>query len=341
MKKGLTLTELMIVVAIIGVIMVAIQPYFYTLRTSWDLSDRRSDIWQNARIGMDLMLRELRQAKTFSSVTASTEADGRIVFTDQDSNTKEFKRYNDGADDMLGYVSGGDTNSLAGPIDSLKFACYEDDGAALTTDADDIRRVDIELVVADPKGKLSSETLTSKVFIRNAPVIYNLVINEIMYNPLDSLPGNEDNTYEWVELYNFGATAIDVNGWQFQDGVATDNIVAQGMGTVIPAGGYAVITDQDTDVYDVGSPFTVDPAAIKLQVDDNSLGNGLGNASDTITILDNTGATVDSVTYSSSWGAGGSNGNGDSLERISTSEASNEPTNWEDSVLNGTPGSAN
>jgi prepilin-type N-terminal cleavage/methylation domain-containing protein len=347
MRKGVTLTELMIVVAVIGVLMVAIQPYFYTLRRAWDYSDRRSDILQNARIGMDMMIRELREAKSFTSVTAAAEINGRIVFIDQDDNSIEFKRYNDGTNNMLGHVTGGNTSALAGPIDSLKFTCYEGDGLTATTNADDIRRVDFELVVADAQGKLDSETLSSKIFIRNASAstAFALVINEIMYNPDDGMSGNEDNTYEWVELYNYGDADIDVSGWQFQDGNATDNLqgdAVHGSGTtVIPAGGYAVITDQDTDVYDGGSPFTVDPAAIKLQVDDNDLGNGLHNSSDTITILDDTAATVDSVDYDDSWGAGGADGDGDSLERISTAEASNDPTNWEDSVLNGTPGSAN
>lgn len=344
-RKGVTLTELMIVVALIGILFVAVQPYFYTLRKTWHQADGRSDILQNARIGLDKMVRELRQATGFSSVTASTEAAGHIAFLDKDSNSVEFKRYNDGTSNMLGFVQGGVTSSLAGPVDSLKFTCYEDDAATVTTTAGAIKIVDIELVVADPRGEIDSQTLSSRALIRSENVEVSLrVVNEVMYNPDDSISGNEDKFYEYIEFYNGTAVDVDFAGWQLTDGGTVDNIIGDAVhgsgATIVPPGGYALITDGDTKVYD-GLVYTVDPAAIRLRVDDNDLVNGLHNDQDVVIIWDATGTVVDTLSYEDSWGAGGSDGNGDSLERISPSSPTNDPTNWEDSVLNGTPGSAN
>jgi hypothetical protein len=86
----------------------------------------------------------------------------------------------------------------------------------------------------------------------------------------------------------------------------------------------------------------VNPAAIKLQVHDDAIGNGLHNNQDSITLYNSAGTVIDTIiSYSNTWGAGGSDGLGDSLERRSPTASSNDPSNWEDSVLNGTPGSAN
>lgn len=362
-NKAMTLIELMLVVAIVGILIVAIQPYFYTLRRAWHHGDSKSDIVQNARIGLDTMVQELRQAQGFSSVTASTDANGRIVFMDKNSNTVEFLKYNDGTQNMLGYVQSSVTSPLAGPIDSLTFRCYTDDALTTTTSTDAIKSVAIELVVADSRGEIASMTFASRVLVRAETMIAGiLIINEIMYNPLDSIAGNEDLYYEYIELYNVSSADINLSGWQFNAGGVSDTLVGDcihGTGsTILPSGSYAVITDQDTKVYDglpfygwphfgfpyfgwpyFGSPYFVPPEAIKLQVTSNTLGNGtLNNSIDTIIISDNTGIVIDSVTYHNSWGG---TGNGKSLERISPTGLSNDPSNWEKSVLNGTPGSAN
>ena len=42
----------------------------------------------------------------------------------------------------------------------------------------------------------------------------DIVINEIMYHPASGLASEE-----YVELYNRGATAVDLGGWYFTDGI--------------------------------------------------------------------------------------------------------------------------
>lgn len=65
----------------------------------------------------------------------------------------------------------------------------------------------------------------------------DVVINEIHYDP-------EPNTepVEFIELHNTGASAVDISGWQFTDGVAFTFPAA----TSIPAGGYIVISENPT-----------------------------------------------------------------------------------------------
>src|SRR3989338_4832627 len=75
-------------------------------------------------------------------------------------------------------------------------------------------------------------------------------------------PIADETLNEWVELYN------DEN----KDG------------TIIPASGYAIVTDDSTRVY---NNFNVSSDAIRLYVDDASIGNGLGNDGETVYLYDN------------------------------------------------------
>ena len=43
----------------------------------------------------------------------------------------------------------------------------------------------------------------------------DVVINELMYHP-----SSENPAEEYIELFNNGAAAVDVSGWQFTSGVA-------------------------------------------------------------------------------------------------------------------------
>jgi phosphatidylserine/phosphatidylglycerophosphate/cardiolipin synthase-like enzyme len=123
-----------------------------------------------------------------------------------------------------------------------------------------------------------------------------LLINEVMYHPTEN-----EGTNEWIELYNPTSEPIDVTGWTLTDEKETDQLQADtdhGDGTtVVPPGGYALITDKGTTVYDV---FTVAENAIRLSVDDSTLcGYGLNNDQEKILVKDLTGTPIDAI----EWGA--------------------------------------
>jgi regulation of enolase protein 1 (concanavalin A-like superfamily) len=65
-----------------------------------------------------------------------------------------------------------------------------------------------------------------------APRLGEVVINEILYHPVS---GDEED--EFVELHNRGATAVDLSGWRFTQGIDW----TFSAGTVLPPGGYLVV----------------------------------------------------------------------------------------------------
>jgi len=166
--KSFTLIEILFVVALVALIMAAVYPYIRSSHIGWQSVDRRSEVIQNARIGMNKMITALRESTGFVSVTSMISANGQIVFLDKTGAQLEFKKYDDGTHDMLGYVVGATTYPLAGPITSLKFTCYEENGTTTTTTVNNIKSVEIELICSDQEGVVDDQVVTSRVFYRNS-----------------------------------------------------------------------------------------------------------------------------------------------------------------------------
>lgn len=118
-------------------------------------------------------------------------------------------------------------------------------------------------------------------------------------------------TYDWIEIYNPTPHSVDVNNWRiytessYQDtSVQYDTIsidVANGgTSTVIGPYGYAIVTGQNTSVYD-GTYFTIPPegpSARRLTIDDDAFGTlGLRFKFGKIKLKDNLDRLIDEVDY--------------------------------------------
>ena len=173
-------------------------------------------------------------------------------------------------------------------------------------------------------------------------VFTQVVINEIHYNP-GSAQGS-DYDYEFLELYNVGATAVDMSGWSFTQGVI--HVFADG--TSLAAGGYMVVSvpgdnsqgSVATNPYDPDGDGLMDNGAVVVEW----TSGGLTNGGEDITIVDATGAVMDSVDYEDGTNAYGNwgtahDGGGGSLELKDPSLDNKLAENWQTSwVVGGTPG---
>ncbi|ODS36918.1 hypothetical protein BEH94_05890 [Candidatus Altiarchaeales archaeon WOR_SM1_SCG] len=162
----------------------------------------------------------------------------------------------------------------------------------------------------------------------------NPVINEIMYNPLQS-----DYYNEWVELYNPKNYSINLTNWTLCGDALLPGYVNHGDGEIylntsvtIPAGGYAIITDgsSGTDVY---GNFNVNLNSFAFHVNSPSICGGLENSGETITLNGNNNL-IDSVNYAGYTSY--ANGNNKTLERINLTGIFAESASF-----GGTPGFEN
>lgn len=112
-----------------------------------------------------------------------------------------------------------------------------------------------------------------------------LVITEIMKDPSAAA----DSVAEWFEVYNAGASDVDMAGFELKDDGSDSHTVAGSV--VVRAGAYAVFANTDH----LAGGVTVDYVYGTRWY--------LGNSADELVILDNTGVEVDRVDYTSGWGA--------------------------------------
>ncbi|PYJ01723.1 MAG: hypothetical protein DME25_17605, partial [Verrucomicrobia bacterium] len=166
----------------------------------------------------------------------------------------------------------------------------------------------------------------------NAPLrISSLVINEIMYHPI-----TDDANDEFVELYNRGTNAINLNGWRFTDGI--DFTFGN---TVIPANGYLVVAKNAarlmTNYPNLNAGNTVGNYEGTL----NNSGERLALSRRDFTVTTNLSGVVktnffyvevEEVTFGKGgrWG-NWSEGGGSSLERIDPHSDPRQSSNWADS----------
>src|SRR3990170_983699 len=131
-------------------------------------------------------------------------------------------------------------------------------------------------------------------------VLAQVVINEVFYHG--------DNTKEWVELYNSGSDSVDVGGWIIEDNTSSDTLPAK----TLPAGGFGVIITNNTTVTGVASE------AILLQLTTATIGNGLADSGDQLTLKNVSSEEVDKISYGNNTAVFTLNGEPDgySLERV-------------------------
>ena len=174
----------------------------------------------------------------------------------------------------------------------------------------------------------------------------DIVINEMMtkscaascavgYSPVDA-------AYEFIELYNRGADDIDISGWAFTVGItldpATNPLNPAGTVRVFPPG-----TVIHSHQYFVGSSNVSVFNAVSGQTADFAFAGGLSSSGETITIVDQNGAVVESLLYSSAspW-PNDPDGKGPSLELRDPSGDPTDGTNWGISATSvGTPHAQN
>jgi hypothetical protein len=151
-----------------------------------------------------------------------------------------------------------------------------------------------------------------------------VVINEINYDPVDVTKQTE-----FIELYNSGASAVDLSGWKLTEAV-TFTFPA---GTSIPAGGYKVVAQ---NVVDFQAKYGFAPLGPWVGV--------LSNRGDTVEIKNNAAVTQDSVPYESGfpWPTS-ARGGGKSAELIHFSLDNSLGGSWRssNSGTGATPGAQN
>ena len=198
-KRGFTLVELMVVIAVLGIMLTMIYSVF--------ISQMRSHVWrgqvaerqQNLRAAMNLMVSELKMATALTNKIDddTAVADDLCIDTfafklDKDvityftNGTRAVpgKLYRDFFDESVGANGTHQVSVIADNIIDLSFSCFNRVGNEMSVDAafknatdyNDIRRIDISLSGATAKvspvtGAISNRTISGGAELRNLPMV--------------------------------------------------------------------------------------------------------------------------------------------------------------------------
>ena len=146
---------------------------------------------------------------------------------------------------------------------------------------------DFVVLPPNPHNSTSTKNCVAPARVQSAAT---LVINELMGDPANAAGG--PSWGEWFEVYNYGATPINLNGWKIISGGTSQPDHTISHDVIVPAGGYAVL-GRGNDIAQNGG-VTLDynyftGNATTIWLDD----------SDYLELVDNADARVDSVAWTS------------------------------------------
>ncbi len=214
-------------------------------------------------------------------------ASGTVAITSD--NGDEIASFSASYDFSEGTLDGSTRAFSATPVDDIVFAGD--------------REVEFTLA-ATTQNESSENTLTLTITEDEATPAPTLVINEILADPDtndgdangDGVVGTTDD--EFLELVNVTVADLDISGYTVSDAVSLRHTFASG--TVIESGA-AII------VFGGGTPTGSFGGAAAVVASTGSL--GLNNSSDTVTLANGAGGSIETVTY------GGAAGDNQSIAR--------------------------
>ena len=198
---GFSLIEMLITMAIAGVVVSAIYSVFLSSNRSYRTQDQVAGAQQGARVGIDFMVRDIRMAglDALSSVSPATDAvdspgagikqatatkirftsdidmDGAIEEANSERTTYQYDAANNELDRILYEGTGSvDSQTLIENVSALTFSYLDGDGANIAVpvaagDLGNIRTVEISITCqgTDAEGDAFTRTLNTRVRCRN------------------------------------------------------------------------------------------------------------------------------------------------------------------------------
>jgi hypothetical protein len=118
----------------------------------------------------------------------------------------------------------------------------------------------------------------------------SLIINKVYYDVDDE--HGDDSANEWIELYNPTDQPIDITGWKIADNSGQDTLASSTGQIIIPALGFAIITDNSS----TWNYWNIPAGVIKIELN-GLIGNGLANGGDKLILKNLQGEEVDAMSY--------------------------------------------
>jgi prepilin-type N-terminal cleavage/methylation domain-containing protein len=128
-QRGFTLTELMVVAAVLGMILAAVVLVQQQGQQAYIFGSHRVEVQQNNRAALELMVRELRSATSVTAVPSATN----LTFLDENGNTIQYQISGAILNRTVTVAGTATTTPLIGGVNSLAMTYCSDWDPSKTT----------------------------------------------------------------------------------------------------------------------------------------------------------------------------------------------------------------
>ncbi len=153
-ERGFSLTELLIVIAILGFMMGGLFTLQRQGQLAYMVGSARVEVQQNGRIAIEAMMTEIRSALAINAYPASCNtANGgtSITFNNQNSEAITYAL----AGTNLNRTVGGVATTVIGGVQSLRIWCYNTSDT-LTANLADIRTIRVQITTRTERGAVAN-----------------------------------------------------------------------------------------------------------------------------------------------------------------------------------------
>jgi prepilin-type N-terminal cleavage/methylation domain-containing protein len=175
-QRGFTLSELLVVAAVLGLILAAVVLVQQRGQEAYIFGSHRVEVQQNNRAALELMVRELRSAQSVTAIPGATN----LTFVDENGNPTQYQLAGTTLNRTVTVAGTATTTPLIGGVQTLAMAYYSDwngatnTGTTTTTPAlVKLVRVQLTTRTEDQVGSGSPgnqrSTMESLVRLRNIP----------------------------------------------------------------------------------------------------------------------------------------------------------------------------
>lgn len=195
--RGTTLVELTVAVAIVAVVFAAVMPLFAGVRNSADARWANLEMVQTARVLNEQLCRHLAAAHCVTAVSEQTSDEGHLQFEAADGTSYRCFL---GADGWVRFGPADNPGELVGPVDALRFVCYDGDDLTHPAAVPGATR----LVTWEARLR-SSGSMTRGQIVRGACCLRI------------AAQGRADEPGETVVTYDFATSEPGVNSFAFAE----------------------------------------------------------------------------------------------------------------------------
>jgi prepilin-type N-terminal cleavage/methylation domain-containing protein len=166
-QRGFTLAELLVVIAILGLMLAGLVSVQIQGQDSYLIGSHRVEAQQNARVALELMVRELRSAQSMTAIPSATD----MTFVDENGATIQYQL--SGA--VINRITGGVTTPLIGGVRTFAltyFSSYDGSTNTGTTTgvAGSVTLVRLQLVTGTEQSvatySTANQTATVEMLVR-------------------------------------------------------------------------------------------------------------------------------------------------------------------------------